>query len=87
MGMRAVKSDMRATRLLFVHLPWPHNFAVSVAVAIFFLFYSVILILPGSSLLKDPDPLWHIRTGQWLDKSKLYLRQHGGFNTILYVVL
>ena len=24
------------------------------------------IVLPGFSLLKDPDTLWHIRTGQWI---------------------
>ena len=43
-----------------------NNFSVSAAIAVFFLFYSVIIVLPGSSLLKDPDTLWHIRTGQWI---------------------
>jgi hypothetical protein len=39
---------------------------ISVAVALFFFFYSVMIVLPGSSLLKDSDTLWHIRTGQWI---------------------
>ena len=43
-----------------------NRFFVSTAIAVFFLFYSVIIVLPGSSLLKDPDTLWHIRTGQWI---------------------
>src|SRR5262245_45716920 len=43
-----------------------NNFPASVAVTVFFLFYSVIIVLPGSALLKDPDTLWHIRTGQWI---------------------
>src|SRR5450759_5028421 len=43
-----------------------NNFSVSAAITVFFLFYSVIIVLPGSSLLKDPDTLWHIRTGQWI---------------------
>jgi hypothetical protein len=42
------------------------KFSISAAITIFFLFYSVIIVLPGSSLLKDPDTLWHIRTGQWI---------------------
>jgi len=43
-----------------------NNFPASVAVTVFFLFYSVMIVLPGSALLKDPDTLWHIRTGQWI---------------------
>lgn len=48
-----------------------NKFPISAAITIFFLLYSVIIILPGSSLLKDPDTLWHISTGQWiLDNAK-----------------
>ena len=43
-----------------------NRFFVSTAIAVFFLFYSVMIVLPGFSLLKDPDTLWHIRTGQWI---------------------
>jgi hypothetical protein len=42
------------------------RFPISTAITIFFLFYSVIIVLPGSSLLNDSDTLWHIRTGQWI---------------------
>jgi hypothetical protein len=43
-----------------------NKLSTSVAITIFLLFYSVMIVLPGSSLLKDPDTLWHIRTGQWI---------------------
>jgi hypothetical protein len=43
-----------------------NSLQISVAVTLFFFFYSVMIVLPGSSLLKDPDTLWHIRTGQWI---------------------
>jgi hypothetical protein len=43
-----------------------NKIATSGAVTIFLLFYSVMIVLPGSSLLKDADTLWHIRTGQWI---------------------
>jgi hypothetical protein len=39
---------------------------LSVAVSVFFLYYSLVLSLPGSSLLQDPDTFWHIKTGQWI---------------------
>jgi hypothetical protein len=38
----------------------------SVATALAVLFYAAIVLIPGSSLLKDPDTLWHIRTGEWM---------------------
>jgi hypothetical protein len=56
---------------MFRYFQSGNNISTSVAIATFFLFYSVIIILPGSSLLKDPDTLWHLRTGQWiLDNAK-----------------
>jgi hypothetical protein len=51
---------------MFRYVQPANNLSTSAAVAMFFLFYSVIIVLPGSSLLKDPDTLWHIRDGQWI---------------------
>jgi hypothetical protein len=42
------------------------NFSISLAVTVFFLFYSLIKLLPSSFLLQDPDTFWHISTGQWI---------------------
>src|SRR5215467_11071330 len=51
---------------MFRYFPSAYNLSTSTAISIFFLVYSVIIVLPGSSLLKDPDTLWHIRDGQWI---------------------
>jgi hypothetical protein len=37
----------------------------SAAVAVFLLYYSILLVFPNY-LLNDPDTFWHIRTGQWI---------------------
>jgi hypothetical protein len=42
------------------------RFSLSVAVSVFFGYYVHLLLLPGFSLLQDPDVFWHIRTGQWI---------------------
>lgn len=42
------------------------NIRLSVALTVSLLYYVEILIFASSSLLKDPDTLWHIRTGQWI---------------------
>jgi hypothetical protein len=41
-----------------------NKFSISVAIAVFLFFYSVMISLPASSMLQDPDTFWHIRTGQ-----------------------
>jgi hypothetical protein len=38
----------------------------STAVAVFLLYYSVLLLLPGFTLLREADTFWQIRTGQWI---------------------
>ena len=43
-----------------------NKLSVSVAIAVFFFSYSVIILLPGSFLLQDADTFWHIHTGQWI---------------------
>jgi hypothetical protein len=43
-----------------------NRICISVAITVFFLYYSLIIFLPGSSLLQDPDTFWHIHTGQWI---------------------
>jgi hypothetical protein len=43
-----------------------NKFYISVAISVFFLFYSLMILLPGYFLLRDPDTFWHIRTGQWI---------------------
>jgi hypothetical protein len=44
-----------------------NRFSISMAVAVFFLSYCLIILLPGSSPpLRDGDTFWHIRTGQWI---------------------
>jgi len=40
--------------------------AASVGITLSLVFYIAIVGVPGSSLLKDPDTLWHIRTGEWM---------------------
>jgi hypothetical protein len=42
------------------------RFSLSVAVTVFLCYYARLLLLPGFSLLQDPDVFWHIRTGQWI---------------------
>jgi hypothetical protein len=37
-----------------------------VAVSVFLCYYARLLLLPGFSLLQDPDVFWHVRTGQWI---------------------
>src|SRR5262249_4688484 len=38
----------------------------------FLLFYSVLLLLPGFTLLREPDTFWQVRIGQWiLDNAKV----------------
>jgi hypothetical protein len=44
----------------------PRTFYLSTAITLFFIYYSRLLLLPGSYLLQDPDTFWHIRTGQWI---------------------
>ena len=43
-----------------------NKFYFSSAVAVFLLFYSVLLLLPGFTLLREPDTFWQIRIGQWI---------------------
>src|SRR5438132_269815 len=43
-----------------------NRFSASIAATLAFLFYVAIIVVPGSSVLKDPDTLWHIRTGEWI---------------------
>jgi len=38
----------------------------SAVASVFLLFFSVIMLLPTSSLLQDGDTFWHIKTGQWI---------------------
>ena len=40
--------------------------SASVAGTLSMLFYVAIILVPGASLLKDPDTFWHIRTGEWI---------------------
>jgi hypothetical protein len=42
------------------------KFNISVAASVFCIFYSALLLHPGSTLLRDTDTLWHIRIGQWI---------------------
>jgi hypothetical protein len=46
-----------------------NRLSASIAVALAFLFYIAIIVVPGSSVLKDPDTFWHIRTGEWMINS------------------
>jgi hypothetical protein len=49
-----------------------NKFYLGVAVTVFLIAYSVLLLLPGFVPLRDPDTFWHIRTGQWiLDNAKV----------------
>src|SRR5450759_4062476 len=41
-------------------------FYLSRAITVFLMYYAGLLLLPGSSFLKDPDTFWHFRTGQWI---------------------
>jgi hypothetical protein len=43
-----------------------NRFYLSTAITVFLICYAGLLLLPGSSFLKDPDTFWHIRTGQWI---------------------
>jgi hypothetical protein len=43
-----------------------NRFPLSVAVTVFLCYYVRLLLLPGFSLLQDPDVFWHIRTGEWI---------------------
>src|SRR5215467_9791977 len=43
-----------------------NKFCLSIAVTVFLIFYSALLLHPGSTLLRDPDTYWHIRIGQWI---------------------
>src|SRR5215510_11046850 len=47
-------------------VPRSFRFPLSVAVSVFLCYYTRLLLLPGFSLLQDPDVFWHIRTGQWI---------------------
>jgi hypothetical protein len=47
-------------------VPESIRFPLSVATTVFLCFYALLLLLPGFSLLQDPDVFWHIRTGQWI---------------------
>jgi len=40
--------------------------SISSAIALALLYYCVLLLRPGSFMLQDPDPLLHIRTGEWI---------------------
>lgn len=42
------------------------TFHLATALSVGLLFYSVILLIPHSPLLNDPDTFWHISTGQWI---------------------
>lgn len=39
---------------------------LSAVIAVFCFYYSILLLLPGYSLLQDPDTFWHIHIGQWI---------------------
>ena len=47
-------------------VPKSIRFPLSVAITVFLCYYARLLLLPGYSLLQDPDVFWHIRTGQWI---------------------
>ena len=51
------------------------KFSISAAISVLFFFYSLLILLPGSSLLMDGDTFWHILTGQWI-------LDHGQFPTV-----
>ena len=42
------------------------KFYISTAVTVFLFWYSVLLLLPGFTLLREPDTFWQIRIGQWI---------------------
>ena len=42
------------------------RFSLSAAVTVFLCYFAFLLLLPGFTLLQDPDVFWHIRTGQWI---------------------
>jgi hypothetical protein len=42
------------------------KFYISTGVTAFLFWYSVLLLLPGSTLLREPDTFWQIRIGQWI---------------------
>ena len=39
---------------------------LSTTITVFAVCYTGLILLPGFSLLQDPDTFWHIRTGQWI---------------------
>lgn len=41
-------------------------FHLATAFSVGLLFYSILLLVPHSPLLNDPDTFWHISTGQWI---------------------
>jgi hypothetical protein len=43
-----------------------NKFQVSVAITVFLISYSALLLYPGFTLLRDPDTFSHIRIGQWI---------------------
>src|SRR5262245_34104023 len=43
-----------------------NRFYSSVGITVFLFWYAVLLSLPGSVTLRDPDTFWHIRTRQWI---------------------
>jgi hypothetical protein len=43
-----------------------NKFYFSTAVTMCLFSYSLLLSLPGSTLLREPDTFWQIRTGQWI---------------------
>jgi hypothetical protein len=47
-------------------VPSSRAFHLATALSVGLLFYSVLLLVPHSPLLNDPDTFWHISTGQWI---------------------